>query len=75
MFSRILKYLALELVIKYTNCTTSTGNATEDLEVFAYPDGTAQCHLTFAITDNYTVSPHSSLVIHFHSFLDAIFVG
>ncbi|KIH54162.1 hypothetical protein ANCDUO_15692 [Ancylostoma duodenale] len=44
----------MELVIKYTNCTTSSGNATEDMEVFSYPDGTAQCHLNFAITDNFT---------------------
>ncbi|KAL6737418.1 hypothetical protein Aduo_011062 [Ancylostoma duodenale] len=45
---------SMELVIKYTNCTTSSGNATEDMEVFSYPDGTAQCHLNFAITDNFT---------------------
>ncbi|KAK6049862.1 hypothetical protein COOONC_12633 [Cooperia oncophora] len=44
----------LELVIEYTNCTTSTGYSTDQLEDFSYPDGSTQCHLTFSITENYT---------------------
>ncbi|KAK6041145.1 hypothetical protein COOONC_21350, partial [Cooperia oncophora] len=45
---------SLELVIEYTNCTTSTGYSTDQLEDFSYPDGSTQCHLTFSITENYT---------------------
>ncbi|VDO19818.1 unnamed protein product [Heligmosomoides polygyrus] len=45
---------ALELQIKYTNCTTSTGNSTSEINDFSYPDGSTQCHLSFAITENFT---------------------
>ncbi|VDL79757.1 unnamed protein product [Nippostrongylus brasiliensis] len=45
---------ALELVIKYTNCITSSGNSTEDLNEFSYPDGATQCHLSFSIPENYS---------------------
>ncbi|VDL83669.1 unnamed protein product [Nippostrongylus brasiliensis] len=45
---------SLELVIKYTNCITSSGNSTEDLNEFSYPDGATQCHLSFSIPENYS---------------------
>lgn len=45
---------SLELQIKYTNCTTSTGNSTSEINDFSYPDGSTQCHLSFAITENFT---------------------
>uniref|UniRef100_A0A7I5EBL4 Lem3 cdc50 family protein n=1 Tax=Haemonchus contortus TaxID=6289 RepID=A0A7I5EBL4_HAECO len=45
---------SLELVIKYTNCTTRTGISADQITDFSYPDGSMQCHLSFSIAENYT---------------------
>ncbi|VDM58771.1 unnamed protein product [Angiostrongylus costaricensis] len=47
---------ALEFVIKYTNCTTLTGESTAHITNYSYADGAVQCYLSFRITDNYTGS-------------------
>ncbi|KAK6009596.1 hypothetical protein OSTOST_25466, partial [Ostertagia ostertagi] len=44
----------LELVIDYGNCTTSIGYSADQIEDFSYPDGSTLCHISFAITENYT---------------------
>ncbi|CAJ0603731.1 unnamed protein product [Cylicocyclus nassatus] len=45
---------SLELVIKYTNCTSMDGNATEKIVRIAYPNVTAQCRLSFDIMEDYS---------------------